>query len=476
MNSVKKNFIYNLIYQLILFVFPLITVPYISRVLGADGVGIYSYTYSVVYYFMIITLLGISNHGNRSIAKVRDDKEKLSKTFFSIYSIQLVSGILMTILYSLYMIFINNSFNDIAWIQIIYIISAIFDINWFFFGMEEFKITITRNTLVKIISLLLMFVFVKTPNDVWIYTLIMTLSTLISQLLLLPFLFKRINFVKISFNDVKKHIKPVLLLFIPVVAVSIYRVMDKIMLGIMKNVYEVGLYEQADKIIIVPIAIISTLGTVMLPRISNLLSNNKIEEVLKYIDKSITFIMFLAFPMCFGLIAVADSFVPLFLGNNFTGSIILVKYMSIVIIFASFANVLRTQYLIPYEKDKIYVISIILGAIINVICNLIFIPMYSSSGALIGTIAAEFIVMFYQAMAIRKELPIKKYLTNIIPFFVSSLLMYIIVYSINLLNINTRIKLVIQVVLGIVIYFAFNYNYIKSIINIKRFRKKNDKK
>ena len=248
------------------------------------------------------------------------------------------------------------------------------------------------------------------------------------------------------------------------------------MLGIMKNVYEVGLYEQADKIIIVPIAIISTLGTVMLPRISNLLSNNKIEEVLKYIDKSITFIMFLAFPMCFGLIAVADSFVPLFLGNNFTGSIILVKYMSIVIIFASFANVLRTQYLIPYEKDKIYVISIILGAIINVICNLIFIPMYSSSGALIGTIAAEFIVMFYQAMAIRKELPIKKYLTNIIPFFVSSLLMYIIVYSINLLNINTRIKLVIQVVLGIVIYFAFNYNYIKSIINIKRFRKKNDKK
>ena len=464
MNSVKKNFIYNLIYQLLLFIFPLITVPYISRVLGTDGVGIYSYTHSIVYYFMLITLLGINNHGNRSIAKVRDNKKELSKTFLSIYSIQLVSGLLMIIIYSLYMIFINKNYIDIAWIQIIYIISAIFDINWFFFGLEEFKVTITRNTLVKILSLVLIFVFVKSPNDVIIYTLIMTLSTLLSQLLLVPFLIKRIDIVKITYNDIKKHIKPVLIMFIPVIAVSIYRVMDKIMLGAMTSVSEVGLYEQADKIIIVPIAIISALGTVMLPRISNLVAKDKKEEILSYVEKSIKFIMFLSLPMCFGLIAVSDIFVPMFLGSEFTGSIILVKWMSVTILFASFANVLRTQYLIPYEKDNIYVISIILGAVINVICNLIFIPMYASCGALVGTIAAEFMVMLIQIIGLWKYLPIMEYFKSIFGFAIKAVIMFIIVILVSSLPFNNMIILMIQMLIGGLIYFVLNINYISKLL------------
>ncbi len=472
MSTVKKNFVYNLIYQLLIFIFPLITIPYVSRILGKDGVGIYSYTHSIVNYFMLITLLGINNHGNRSIAKTRGDKNELSKTFFSIYIIQLLSGLLMIMMYILYMVFLNRQYTDIAWIQILFILSAVFDINWFFFGLEEFKITIARSTLVKIISLILIFLFVRTSNDVAIYALIMALSTLISQLLLIPFLIKRISLVRININDIKKHIKYVLLLFVPVIAVSVYRVMDKIMIGLLSSVDEVGLYEQSDKIILVPCTIITALGTVMLPRISNLVANDKRNEILKYIYNSIKFVMFLSFPMCLGLIAVSNTFVPMFLGHSFIDAIFLVKCMSITILFASFANVLRTQYLIPYEKDKIYMCSILLGAFSNLICNIIFIPKFGAKGALIGTILAEFLVMLYQTVSVRKELPIKKYISNIIPFLLKALIMFTAIYLFNYIGMNRVLRLLIQVLLGSLIYGLLNTKYILSIINIKKIFKR----
>ncbi len=468
MSSVKKNFVYNLIYQLLLLVFPLITVPYVSRVLGTDGVGIYSYTYSIISYFMLITLLGIENHGNRSIAKARDDKEKLSKTFFSIYSIQFISGILMILIYSCYMIFINKQFTSVAWAQILYLISALVDVNWFFFGLEEFKITITRSTIVKVLTLILIFCFVKNTNDVLLYTLIMAGSTLLSQLLIIPFLINRIKFVKIHIKDITQHLKYVLILFIPVVAKSIYRVMDKIMLGMMSSVTHVGLYEQADKIILVPCAVINALGVVMLPRISNLVANNKKDAVLKYIEKSIKFVMFLSFPMCLGMIAVADNFVPLFLGPSFNGSIILVKFMSITMLFLSFANVLRTQFLIPYEKDNIYVISIVLAAVVNFICNIIFIPKLASTGAMIGTIAAEFMVMFIQMIGLRKHLPIKQYLIDTIEFMIKALIMFVLIMAIGYIQLNSVLLIGLQIITGVMIYSALNYKYILSLLNIKK--------
>lgn len=238
-NSAKRNFIYNLIYQILILIIPLITAPYLSRVIGAEGVGIYSYTYSIVYYFMLLCLLGVNNYGNRSIAKVRDDKEKLSKTFWSIYFFQLLMGIVMLIMYFVYIFIFENKYKNIAIIQSLFIISAMLDISWFYFGLEEFKMTITRSTLIKIGNIILIFLFVKSSEDLWKYTLIMSGMTVLSQVLLWGFIKKRIHFVKINKEDILKHIKPNLILFIPVLAVSLYKIMDKIMLGKMTNVTEV---------------------------------------------------------------------------------------------------------------------------------------------------------------------------------------------------------------------------------------------
>lgn len=468
MTSPKKNFIYNVMYQILILIIPLITAPYLSRVVGSEGIGIFSYTYSIVYYFMLLTLLGVNNYGNREIAKVRDSKKELSKTFWSIYSFQILMGTLMLIIYIAYLLLFNIDYKLLSFIEIIYILSAILDINWFFYGMEEFKKTITRNTILKIGTLFLIFIFVKKSTDLWKYTLIMASMTLLSQLILWFFMKGKIDFVKIKIKDIKKHIKPNIILFIPVIAVSIYKIMDKVMLGSLTNINEVGFYENAEKIINIPITIIATLGTVMLPRITNMISNGQKKEVDKYINKSIEFVMFLSLAMCIGLICVGYDFAPVFFGKEFQKTGILIVLLSITLPFISFANVIRTQYLIPFGKDKVYMKSVIYGAISNFIMNLIFIPKYESIGACIGTITAEIFVMLYQFYYMRKEYKFKNVFKTIIPFILTSIIMLEIIYPLNYLITNKIIKLLVQVLLGTFIYFVFNFKYINSLINIKK--------
>ena len=478
LSSVKKNYLYNVIYQLLILILPLITAPYLSRVVGAQGVGIYSYTYSIVYYFMLICLLGVNNYGNRCIAKTKSNKDEMSRTFWGIYAFQLLMGFLMIFIYLVYVFCFESEYKTIALIQSLYIVSSVFDINWFYFGLEEFKLTITRNSFVKIGSVILIFIFVKSSSDLWKYTLIMSGMTVLSQLLLWRFIKKRIKFVKIKKEDILKHIKPNFILFIPVIATSIYRVMDKIMVGSMSTVTEVGYYENAEKIINVPLALISALGTVMLPRISNILvqtdnddAENKIDN---YIDKSTSLIMFMSFAMSFGIIAVGYNFAPLYYGIDFQKSGVLMMILAITIPMTAFANILRTQYLIPKEMDKIYLKAVFLGAMINLIFNFIFIPYFASIGACLGTIAAEFSVMLYQIIALKKNLSIKKYLKNIIPFFIKAIIMFVVVYALNYVDMKAIIRLAIQIILGCAVYGVLNIKYIFNSLNIKSLFKKNN--
>lgn len=464
MKDVKKNFALNIIYQILVLIIPLITIPYVSRKLGADGVGIYSYTYSIAYYFMIIAMLGLNNYGNRTIAKVRNDKEVLSKTFTEIYALQLITSAIAVFSYLAFSFLFNNDHKLITILQSFYVISCAFDINWFFFGIEKFKITVTRNAIVKFLSLVAIFIFVNDSHDVWIYTMILSLSTLVSQLLLWPFLKNEIHITKIKFRDVKKHFKPCLILFLPVVAISIYKVMDKTMLGAINSLNELGYYESAEKIIGAPLAIISALGTVMLPRMSNIYHNGEKEEAHKMIEQSIKIIMFLSFAMTFGIIGIAKDFSILFFGKSFARTGILLSMLSVTIIFQSFGNVFRTQYLIPNEQDKVYVTSVFIGALINLVSNFIFIPYFGAVGACIGTILAEFFVMFYQALKVKKELPLKEYIYSIIPFFVKSIIMFIIVVVIGMMNCNLYVKLLLQIVIAILVYCLLNYKYIYHII------------
>lgn len=464
MNDLKKNFIYNICYQALILVLPLITVPYVSRVLGVDGIGVYSYTYAVVNYFMLVAMLGINNYGNRTIAKCRDNKELRSENFWSVYFIQLIMSAWMVLAYMGYLSLFDNQYGRIALIQAIHLLANGMDINWFFFGMEKFRLTVTRNMIIKIISLMFIFGLVKESSQIWLYTLILSGSALASQLLLWPFLLQEVCFCKINFRKIKRHILPIIKLFIPVIAISLYRVMDKIMLGGFAGVRQVGYYEQAEKIVNMPMGIITALGTVMLPRVSHMVSKGSLEEIKRYIQVSIKFIMFLAFPICFGIIGIAKDIVPLFLGEAFIPTASVLKLLSVTIIFLAFANVIRTQFLIPNDRDKDYMVSVIFGAVVNLILNLLLIKPYQAVGACIGTVAAEFAVMFYQAFRVRNDLPVKKYLMDILPFFFKAAGMVFVVCLVGKSIDTVWVRLLLQIGSGVVIYGILNTKYILSII------------
>lgn len=472
MNKVKQNLIYNVIYQVLVLIIPLITAPYLSRVVGAEGVGTFSYTYSIAHYFMLFCMLGVNNYGNRTIAKVRDDDEKLSKSFWSIYLFQLLTGILFIIIYFIYVLFLCNSYKNIAFIQALYVLAATIDINWLYFGLEDFKTTITRNIVVKITTIFLIFTLVKNQNDLWIYTLIMAGMFFISQLILWGFVKNKIKFTKVTFKEVLSHIKPNLILFIPVIAVSLYKIMDKVMLGAIANVKEVGFYEQGEKITNIPLTLITALGTVMLPRISNIIAKGEKEKVNQYISKSINFVMFMSLAMCFGLLTIGYEFAPLYLGNEFQKSGIVIMMLSLTLPFISFANVIRTQYLIPNEKDRVYLTSVIIGAIINLILNFWFIPKLGCIGACIGTIVAEISVMMYQSFKVKSEIEINKSVKSSLPFLIKSLIMFTIIYPINFIKMNSILRICIQVLLGTTIYCLLNIKYINSILKLKTIIKK----
>lgn len=478
MSKLAKNFIYNMIYQMLILILPLISAPYISRILGAEGIGIYSYTYSIVSYFVMFAMLGINNYGNRLIAQTREDKEKLSINFWSLYIFEFIITTLVLIIYIFFIAFVVKEDKIMYILQFGYILSSFFDINWFFFGLEEFKITVTRNTLIKILSFISLFIFVKTKEDIYIYTSILVISNLISNIVLWPFIFKRIKRVKITPKDIFKHIRPCLILFVPVIAVSLYKKMDKIMLGIMSTKLEVGFYENSEKIINIPLAIITALGTVMLPRMSNIIANGEKKKFKEYIGKSMEFIIFLSCPIVLGLISVSKKFAPLYFGNEFLKTGNLIEISAITILFISWANVIRTQYLIPKEKDKEYIYSVIIGAMVNLISNLLLIPKFNSVGASIGTVLAEFTVMLVQTISVKKYLPIDEYIKQNYKFAIKSLIMFCCIYPLNFININEIADLILQIIFGVLIYFLLNFRYIFKLVNFDKIhtnRRNNDK-
>lgn len=459
MQSEYKNFLLNVVYQVLTFIFPLFTIPYISRILGVDNVGIYSYTYSIVNMFILLGMLGLNNYGNREIAKVRDDKLDLSKRFCSIYGLQLVVNIFSIICYIIYLSFFCTGYKTIANLQIIYLISILFDVNWFYFGMEKFKMTITRNLIIKVVSIILIFTLIKEKSDLWIYTIIIALSTLLSQLYLfinLP------NFVdlKISyFNGTSKHIKSVLLLFIPVLAYSIYRVMDKIMIGSLSSMFELGNYENAEKLINIPIAIITALGTVMLPRMAYLFANKQ-ADVKQVIFNSMNLILLLSTIMSFGLFLISNEISLLMFGTEFTKSGIIIRSIAVTIIISAWANVVRTQLIIPRGYDSIYVKSTIGGALVNILFNIILIPLYGALGACVGTVLAELYVMLYQSFICRKELELRKYFNLLLKYSFHSSVIVLIAFLASYSIDSHLFSLVAKIGVSIILFAIIERKYI----------------
>lgn len=425
MVSIKTNYLYSIFYQLLSMIVPIFTIPYLSRIFGAEGMGLFSYTLSVTQYFVIFAMLGLTNYGVRAIAIVRDDFQKLNQTFSEIWVMQFMTGFLVTVFYIVFLFFFCNKYINLYLPQTLCVIATLVDVNWFFFGKEEFRLTVIRNSVIKLLTLFSIFMFIKSEDDSWLYVLLYSGSIFLSALLLWPILIKQVHFIKPTMTGVLKHFKPNCVMFIPVVAVSVYKYMDKIMLGI-NSLAQAGYYENVEKILTVSVGLVTAFGTVMLPRISNLIANKKNSDANIYLKKSMEFIMFLSIGMACGLYLISDIFVPIYFGPGFEECIGIMRCLSITIIITSWANVIRTQHLIPNHKDKTYVYSVILGAIVNFIGNLLMIPKYGAIGAVYSTIVAEFTVSLSQTIGSDRGLPYRQMFADLAAYFCIGLTMIVL--------------------------------------------------
>ncbi len=452
--SIKKNYVYNLFYQVLGIVVPLITTPYVSRALGAEKIGEYSYIASIASYFVLLAVLGTSTYAEREISYYQDDRAKRSARFWDLFLLRIITTFICSLFYFVFISFAFKN-NILALIISLNIISVAFDTVWVFQGMEEFgKITV-RNTIIRILTVALIILLVKKPEDVWLYALINCLSSIVGSLSLFPFLRNYIDKPDIKkihpFRDFKNIIK----LFVPTIAISIYTVLDTTMLGLFTTTkVENGYYEEALKLSRTALTIVTSLSAVMIPRISYHFEKGQIEEIKRYMYKSYRFTFMLSLPICFGLIGISDNLVPWFFGSGFDKVSLLLKVSALLVPVIGLSNITGMQYLVPtMQQDKLFY-SVLFGALTNFTLNMIFIPLYYSTGALIASVIAESVVTISQLMYVRKNLEIKKIISQAPNYLIASILMFVLLMVERAFLKATMFDTLIMILSGAVFYFV----------------------
>ena len=411
--STKKNAAYNVAYRLFSVLLPLVTAPYLSRVVGTEGVGLYSDAWTMSEIFCLIGMLGLADYGVRTIAQARDDREELDRTFSGIWQMQLLVAGAALLAWLGYVFLIAGREKTIALHLTMMSVSCLCSFDWCLMGLDTFKPIALRNTFVKLAAAACVFIFVKSKNDLWIYAFVWSFATLAGNLSCALSLKGKVAYRRVPLKESLKHLRPCAVLFISVLAVSIYRKMDKVMVYNIAGVDQNGLYENAEKIIYCLSGFILAIGTVMMPKIANLQKKGETERIARNIDRSMDLVICMVSAMAFGVAAVADRFAPLFYGEDFRYSGTLMIPLGFTLIMIGFANVIRTQVVLPQKRDHIFVKSVCCGAAVNLIANACLIPSMKSMGAVAGTLLAEMTVPVVQFIILRKELPYKRYLSYV---------------------------------------------------------------
>ncbi|MBR2661517.1 MAG: flippase [Clostridia bacterium] len=453
--STKKNAAYNVAYRMFSVLLPLVTAPYLSRVVGTDGVGLYADAWTMSEIFCMIGMLGLADYGVRTIAQVRDNREELDRTFSGIWQMQLLVAGIALIAWLGYVFLAAGAEKTIALHLTMMSVSCLCSFDWCLMGLDLFKPIALRNTFVKLAAAACVFIFVKSKDDLWIYAFVWSLATLLGNLSCAATLKGRVTYRRVSMKESLKHLKPCAVLFISVLAVSIYRKMDKVMVYNIAGVDQNGLYENAEKIIYCLSGFILAIGTVMMPKVAHMQKNGETERIASHIDRTMDLMICMVSAMAFGVAAVADRFAPLFFGEDFRYSGTLMIPLGFTLIMIGFANVIRTQVVLPQKRDHIFVKSVCCGAAVNLIVNLCLIPSMKSMGAVVGTLLAEMTVPVVQFILLRKELPYKRYIGYVgIYAAAGGIMLGCVRLAGSLLPGNSWVNLGIMTFTGIAVYGA----------------------
>nr|WP_315198939.1 flippase [uncultured Flavobacterium sp.] len=464
--NIKKNYIYNTLLQITNVLYPLITFPYISKAIGPEGMGRFSFVMSIVQYYIIIAALGISAYGVREIARLQDDKLKRDKLFNELVTINAINSAVCSLIYLLTFFVVPKLQNDINYFlfSIIFILLSFTNVDWFFAGIEEFRLITLRNVIVKIFTIILMFVFVKSEKDFVYYFALSFLGLFINNFMNFFFLKDEIKFSFVI--NYRMHYKPLLLLFATIFATSIYNLMDTIILGLLSNNFYVGFYNVSVKLYQVCLPVVTGMGLVMLPKMSNALYRNDMFEYNSLIKKSINFHFFLSLPIALFIYLFSKDLILLFADERYLPAVLSTQILAPLIVIVGFANILILQILNTMRLEKFMLLSVITGSVTSLVFNFLLIPIYYHIGSSIATFLTELIVCLtlvyyvYKKTCIRYNLETILYnCLSLIPFYFVHLYL-----CTRIENIFIRVGLISFIGLGLyvlILHIVFKNEFIK---------------
>lgn len=453
--SVKKNIILSTLYQVLTLLTPFITAPYVSRVLEPDGIGIYSFTNSILAYFTLLAGLGTVAYGAREIARVRDDQAKLSKTFWEIELMTALTSSVAILLWIGVIIFASK-YNLIYLILTISLFGTMLDISWFFSGLEQFSYIVVRNTIVKIVCIALLFIFINSKDDLYLYIFLMTMANFLGTSSMWMYIPKMVDRVRWKELQIWPRLKDSAIFFLPSIAASIYTILDKTLIGLItQSEVQNGYYEQATKIVnMAKVLTFSALSSVLASRTSYLYAEKKYDEIKQKMARSLDFVLFSGMGLTFGIISVANRFVPWFYGPGYEPVILLLQVLSPIMIIIGISNIIGAQYYIAVgvKYQQRGAIFMFIGALVNFTLNMILIPRLQSLGAVIGSLVAETIIsglFLCYSDGYMKLYQIGKYGWRKL---VAGLFMAVCMFSIGHVIANNTICVLTEVIVGTIVY------------------------
>lgn len=458
-NSIKKNFFMNVLLTLSTFIFPLITFPYVSRVLTPVGTGKVALATSFIQYFVMFAQLGIPTYGIRAVAKVRNDREKLTKT---VHELLIISGITSLIAYIILFALIPTVPKLAAEKPLYYIMSANIFLNcigmeWMYRGLEQYSYITIRSIIFKFIALVAMFLFIHEQEDYIIYGVTSIIASSLSYVMNFVHARHYIDMKWVGGYDFKPHLRAVAIFLAMSIATTVYTHLDAVMLGFMTSDTDLGYYNAAVKIKTVLVSFVTSLGAVLLPRASYYVETNRMKDFRTISAKALDFVMVAAIPVTVFFVYFARQGIMLLSGDAYMGSIQPMQILMPTIIFIGITNILGIQMLVPLGKEKAVLNSEIVGAVVDLVLNFILIPKYAASGAAIGTLVAELAVLIYQAVTLWSVIrPIIKDISYL-KILVATIISMLATFWIPAMGFNNFITLLIAAILFFGLYLGYLY-------------------
>lgn len=455
--SIKINFIFNLINTVTSLLFPLITFPYVSRILLPEGIGIVNFYQSIIQYIVLFSSLGIPMYAIRETAKYRDDRRRCSITTLEILSLHFI----LTFIGYLVVFILCCTVSEVKEnIPLFLILSAqlfftVIGCEWFYQGVEDFKYITIRSIIVRTLSVVFLFIFVKSREDIILYGIYCVAGIYAGNIFNFLRLRKYLDFSVLKELKPLKHLKPALKIFVLNLIISLYVNLNSIMLGFLKGPESVGFFTSATKITQILLGVTSALGTVMLPRLSNLIANKNYEEFNRLANLATKFMFAVTLPLSVAVILLADNLILLLSGDAYADAILTLQILSFIIFAIGLSGVLGIQILYPQGKESIVIKSTAVGAVINLLLNFILIPRFSHHGAAVATLLAEIGVTATMVFIGKGFVPVKWRDKEFMNYFTGSILMGSGVFMVSYLEMNIIYELIISFIVGSMIYAIY---------------------